>query len=215
MTLPTYHGLVHPECCGQGAPGHVALTFDDGPDPASTPSVMRALDDLGVRATFFVLGRMLERNPDLGTALVDAGHEVAVHGWQHRPVPLRREGALREDLTGVRDLVVAVCGVAPRYYRPPYGVLTPAARRIAADLGMTTVLWTTWGRDWRARASSATVRRDVARRAAGGGTVLLHDSDCTSAAGSWRATVDALPGIVDDLRSADLEVGPLRDHGLS
>jgi peptidoglycan/xylan/chitin deacetylase (PgdA/CDA1 family) len=204
-----------PGLSGVGADHHVALTFDDGPDPASTPAFLRALAELEVSATFFLLGRMLARAPSLGRELVDSGHEVAVHGWDHRLLVTRRRRATVEDLARAVDEVHRTCGVTPRFYRPPYGVLTWAAHRAALDLGMTPVLWTAWGRDWRSAATAGSVARDVARGLGPGGTVLLHDCDSTSAPGSWRATLAALPSIVDQIRRAGLAPGPLRDHGLA
>jgi hypothetical protein len=76
------------------------------------------------------------------------------------------------------------------------------------------VLWTAWGRDWRAAATAHTVVADVERGVAAGGTVLLHDSDCTSDPGSWRATLGALPLLAERWSDAGLSVGPLADHGL-
>jgi peptidoglycan/xylan/chitin deacetylase (PgdA/CDA1 family) len=78
-----------PRLAGVGVPGHVALTFDDGPDPASTPAFLQVLDEHQVKATFFLLGQMLWAAPALGRDLVQAGHEIAVHGWAHRPMLLR------------------------------------------------------------------------------------------------------------------------------
>ena len=72
-----------PSLAGVGAPGHVALTFDDGPDPGSTPAFLDALDELGWRATFFMLGRMAAAHPDLAAEVARRGHEIAVHGYLH------------------------------------------------------------------------------------------------------------------------------------
>jgi hypothetical protein len=80
-------------------------------------------------------------------------------------------------------------------------------------LDLTPVLWTAWGKDWRARATPRSVHDTVARDLRGGGTVLMHDSDCTSATGSWRNTLAALPRLLDTCRDRGLAVGPLRDHG--
>jgi hypothetical protein len=79
---------------------------------------------------------------------------------------------------------------------------------------MRTVLWTTWGRDWRKEATPQTVVTDVFRRYVDGGTVLLHDSDCTSYPESWRATLGALPLVAHELAVRGLTAGPLADHGL-
>jgi hypothetical protein len=77
---------------------------------------------------------------------------------------------------------------------------------------MRTVLWTAWGRDWRAEATPQSVCDDVAAGRIDGGTVLLHDSDCSSAPGSWRTTLAALAGLGDLFAARDLTVGPVREH---
>lgn len=201
-----------PTLAGVGAGGQVALTFDDGPDPASTPRFLQVLARHGVRATFFVLGRMLERAPGLGRDLVAAGHEVGVHGWDHRCLLLRPPRQTYDDLARAYDLVASVTGEPPCWYRPPYGLLTTSGVLAARRLGLRPVLWTCWGEDWTSRATAtsvlATVRRDLTDR----GTVLLHDSDCTSAAGSWRRTLDALPPLLRHCDRQGLHVVPLREH---
>jgi peptidoglycan/xylan/chitin deacetylase (PgdA/CDA1 family) len=199
---------------GHGDPGHVALTFDDGPDPGSTPHFLDALDELGVRATFFVLGEMLERSPGLGRELVTRGHEVAVHGWRHRVPWCPAPGRDLRELDRARDSVTELCGVPPVWYRPPYGVLTTGLAAAARRQGLRTVLWTAWGEDWTDRASPASVYRTVKASLTGGATLLLHDSDCTSSPGSWRAALGALPRIAEHCWELGLVVGPLRDHGL-
>lgn len=199
---------------GSGSASRVALTFDDGPDASSTPFFVAVLEELDVRATFFLLGRMVSRSPWLVRELTSAGHEVGVHGWDHRLLLLRGAASTYEDLARAHHAVERAGGTSPTLYRPPYGVLTWAAWRATQRLSMTPVLWTAWGSDWRSRATPETVRSTVRRQLSPGGTILLHDSDCTSAPGSWRTTLAALPGIVDDVRSAGLVPGPLRDHGI-
>jgi peptidoglycan/xylan/chitin deacetylase (PgdA/CDA1 family) len=201
-----------PGLAGVGDPGHVALTFDDGPDPRSTPAFLSMLDKHRVTATFFLLGRMLAAAPGLGRELVAAGHEVALHGWSHRCLVARGPLGTYEDLARGYDAIGEFTGAPPRLYRPPYGVLTPAAIRAARRLGLTPVLWTAWGLDWRAGATAASVLATVRRDLGGGGTVLLHDSDCTSAPGSWRATLGALEPLIDGVRADGLAIGPLREH---
>jgi peptidoglycan/xylan/chitin deacetylase (PgdA/CDA1 family) len=203
-----------PGLAGAGAPGHVALTFDDGPDPVSTPRFLDALDGLGVRATFFVLGARAAAHPSVLRETVARGHEVAVHGWDHGrpwlPSPVRDTREVRACVSAVRELT----GRRPRWYRPPYGILTSGRWAAARAAGLRPVLWSAWGRDWTADATAASVRATVAADLRGGGTILLHDSDVTSAPGCWRAALAALPDIVVGCREAGLTVGPLDEHGV-
>jgi peptidoglycan/xylan/chitin deacetylase (PgdA/CDA1 family) len=193
----------------------VALTFDDGPDPGSTPLILDALDGFGWKATFFCLGSQVERSPELAVEIVGRGHELGAHGYLHtshlrRPIPwavrdLRRAERLLEDVTGQRL----------RWFRPPYGALSASSVVAARSSGLQTVLWTTWGRDWREDATGDTVAHDVTRTFYPGATVLLHDSDITSAPGSWKATLDALPILAERWAAQGLSVGPLGEHGLA
>jgi peptidoglycan/xylan/chitin deacetylase (PgdA/CDA1 family) len=212
--IPAVRQRFFPGLAGAGAADHVALTFDDGPDPASTPRFLDALAAANVRATFFLLGSMLARSPGLGRELGAAGHEVAVHGWDHRYLPLRGPAATYDDLARARDLVADVAGVPPVFFRPPYGVLSTPALRACRRLRMRPVLWTAWGKDWTSRATPASVLATVGADLAGGGTVLLHDSDCTSAPEAWRSALGALPALFDRCAARGLRVGPLGQHGL-
>lgn len=200
-----------PALAGSGDDTHVALTFDDGPDPRSTPRFLTALRELDVRATFFLLGRMLAATPSLGRDLVAEGHEVAVHGWHHRLLLAAGPARTYDELARTRDLIADLTDTPPRWFRPPYGVLTAGALHAAHRLDLTPVLWTTWGRDWTANATPLSVLHTIGDRLAGA-TVLLHDSDCTSAPGSWRATLDAVAPLVRRARAKNLTVGPLHEH---
>lgn len=206
---------VTPTLVGRGRTDHVALTFDDGPDPRSTPAVMDALDRQGWQATFFMLGTMVRRAPSLVGEVVAAGHEVAVHGDEHKNMLRRTPRAARDDIRRATDTIAELVGRQPTWFRPPFGILSAGALSGARRAGLRTVLWTTWGRDWRKEATPDTVVADVCRRYVEGGTVLLHDADCQSYPGSWRSTVGALPLLADRFAARSLAVGPLRDHGIA
>ncbi len=203
---------LRPARLGIGPSGHVALTFDDGPDPLGTPAVMRALASLGWRATFFVLADQVEQAPGLVRELVAEGHEVGVHAGSHRNQRDLTATEIRHDVERGYATVADVAGVRPRWYRPPHGALSPTAVRTAKDLGLRPVLWTAWGRDWRTAATPQSVCADLASGRLDGGTILLHDSDCAADPGSWHATVGALPLLAGLLETRGLEVGPLGEH---
>jgi peptidoglycan/xylan/chitin deacetylase (PgdA/CDA1 family) len=111
-------------------------------------------------------------------------------------------------------VIADAAGRPPRWLRPPFGVVSTPSLAAGRRLGLRTVLWTAWARDWTESSSPATVLGTLAPDLRGGATVLLHDSDCTSAPGSWRGTLSALPELVSRCRSAGLTLGPLADHGL-
>ncbi|MCP2167611.1 polysaccharide deacetylase family protein [Goodfellowiella coeruleoviolacea] len=205
---------VLPALAGIGTPGHVALTFDDGPHPGSTPAYLRLLDQHRVRATFFVLGSKLAAHPGLGRDITAAGHEIALHGWTHRCLLRQGPAATYRDLARGGETITEVTGQRPRWFRAPYGVFTGASLGVAALLGLRPVLWTSWGVDWTSRATGSSVLAAVTRQLVGGGTVLLHDGDASAAPGAWRATVAALPGVLDLCRRRGLSVGPLCEHAV-
>lgn len=203
-----------PRLSGLGLADHVAVTFDDGPDPAWTPAFLEVLAAARVRATFFMLGAMTARAPGLAAEVAGAGHEVAVHGWAHRYTILRSPRAVADDLARATDAVAGATGAQPRFYRPPYGVLSSGALAAARRLRLTPVLWTCWGREWTAGATPRSVATTLTSTLAGGATVLLHDSDCTSPPGSTAAGLGALPLLLEECALRRLVAGPVAEHGL-
>ena len=201
-----------PGLSGVGRPDHVALTFDDGPDPASTPLILDALATFGWRATFFCLGSQARKSPGLVREIVARGHEIGVHGDSHRSQLLRPAPAVVRDVRDSRSLLEDQTGQALHWFRPPYGGVSAASIVAARRTGLRMVLWTTWGLDWKAEATGRTIAADVRRTYVPGATVLLHDSDVTSTPGSWKATLEALPLLAGDWHGRGLEVGPLAEH---
>ena len=198
----------------------MAVTFDDGPHPDGTPAVLDALDALSWRATFFLLGSQVRKHPDLADEIVRRGHEVGVHGDEHRYLIARTPIDASRDLHRVTETVAELIGRKPIWWRPPYGVLSGPALIAARRLGLRPVLWSAWGRDWRAAATPQSVVDDICVGAAAHGgldraTVLLHDSDVTSAPGSWRTTVAALPLLAGRLDSVGLQARILTEHACS
>ncbi len=206
--------LLFPRLAGRGDPSHVALTFDDGPDPQSTPQFAAVLADRGLRATFFMLGSMITKAPALARDLAASGHEIGVHGWDHRYLTVRGLRETRTDLHRTTDLISEVTGTRPRLFRPPYGVLSGPALVASLELGLTPLLWGAWGREWSAGATPESVFQTLNGHLAGGITVLLHDSGCTSPPGAWQAGLGALPLLLDACEQRGLRVGPVAEHGI-
>jgi peptidoglycan-N-acetylglucosamine deacetylase len=194
-----------------GVEGHTAsgegyaLTFDDGPHADGTPAVLETLAREQVRATFFLVGEQVLRNPGLAREISAAGHEIALHCHRHRNLLRLTPWQTREDILRAEDILAAETGLAVSLYRPPYGVLNAAALRLARNRGWRTLMWSHWGRDWEARASAESIASRVTDGAGAGSVLLLHDADDYSAPGSWRRTAAALPQVLETLAARGLE----------
>lgn len=201
-----------PRLSGISTLPHIALTYDDGPDPASTPRFLDLLAEHAVAATFFLLGSHVAPNRRLVRDMSEAGHELAVHGWDHTCLAFKRPGVVTTELRLSRDVIEDLTGQRVSWFRPPYGVMTSEGLVAARRTGLRTVLWSAWGRDWSRRATPGSILTKVSRRLDAGGTVLLHDTDRTSAPGSWKRTLVASRRLLETLSEVGVEVGPLRDH---
>lgn len=182
-----------------------ALTFDDGPHAQGTPAVLDVLAHRGVRATFFLVGEQVLRNPAIPGEIVAAGHEIGLHCHRHRNLLRLAPWQVREDVARAQAAIEDATGISPALYRPPYGVLNATALRLARGAGRRTLLWTHWGRDWEARATPESIAARVTDDLEEGSILLLHDADDYSAPGSWRRTALALPRVLDVLAERGIE----------
>jgi peptidoglycan/xylan/chitin deacetylase (PgdA/CDA1 family) len=178
------------------------LTFDDGPHRDGTPAVLDALAARGVRATFFLVGEQVARNPTLAAEIVAAGHGIGLHCDRHRNQLRLGPRAVREDIMRGAARIEETTGAPIERYRPPYGIFNAAALSLVHANGWRPLLWTHWGRDWRARATPDSIFNTlVGGPVAEGSVLLLHDADDYAAEGSWRRTAAALPRVLAELES--------------
>lgn len=208
----------------RGSASGVRLTFDDGPHPDGTAAILDLLGEFGVTATFFVVGEQVVRHSALCRRMIAEGHEIAVHGWDHRC--LLRVGPA-ETLRLIARSAATVAGETgrrPARYRPPYGVFSLAGLGACRRLSLTPTWWTAWGRDWSPSATPRSVHERVSRgiaarpRQAGfrgevrqrPATVLLHDSDTYGTFGSWRTTAAATRMLLRDWAAAGSVVSSLQ-----
>ncbi len=181
-----------------------ALTFDDGPHAQGTPAVLKILAGANVRATFFLVGEQVRRDPALAREIADAGHGVGLHCDRHRNLLRLTPRQVRQDIDRALEVIQTATGGAPALYRPPYGIPNASALRLARARGWRTLLWSNWGRDWEARATAESIWARITDGADEGAVLLLHDADDYSAPGSWKRTVEALPRILETLHTRGL-----------
>jgi peptidoglycan-N-acetylglucosamine deacetylase len=185
----------------------LALTFDDGPDPALVGRFLAALD--GSPCTFFVLGTCVRHAPGLARLTAASGHELACHGDTHQSLARLPPRATAVSLRRARATIADACGRPPRFYRPTYGIFNLAGWSVASCLGMRPTLWSAWARDWEERATPALIAARVLRAAAPGAILLLHDAD--GSPGAPERTLAALPLILNGLRDRGLRTVTLSD----
>jgi len=162
-----------------GSSDRVVLTFDDGPGEV-TGALLDVLIRHDAHATFYWLGELVSGNEAVMQRAVDEGHEVGVHGWthvDHRDDPVGRAA----EVARTAQLLAAVCGVAPKRFRPPYGSTNAALEAAVAAQGLETVLWDVDPRDWEDPGVDAIVERTLAALTPGA-VVLLHERPGTVAA---------------------------------
>lgn len=189
----------------------IALTFDDGPHREGTPAILEVLRERRATATFFLVGEQVERLPTLAAEIAAAGHEIALHGFRHVLLLRRSVRALADDLDHAVAVIEDACGRTPTLYRPPYGVFSSGALRYVRRRWQP-LLWSRWGRDWRARATPSGVAALASRGLTLGDVVLLHDADHYSSPGSWKITAAALPSILDEVELLGATTVPARFH---
>ncbi|GAA0513316.1 hypothetical protein Ade02nite_89380 [Paractinoplanes deccanensis] len=189
------HGGVHIHYFRPTTEKLVALTFDDGPLPDYTPRFLDALDDAGVPATFFLVGRHLEKHADLVRNRLDR-HELGNHSWSHDDLATLDLTAARRELERAHDAIKRHTGREPTLLRPPYGHLGGSTVLAADAMGYDIALWSHQMRERRYAGDPAAQARDLTDTMRPGSIVLAHD------AGDKRRLValDALPTLIAGLR---------------
>jgi len=192
------------------ARGEIALSLDDGPDPAVTPGVLELLARRGARATFFCIGERAARHPDLVRALVAGGHGVENHTQRHRHdfALLGPRRTLRE-VGAAQDTLAALAGEAPRFFRAPAGLRNPFLDFALARLGLRLASWTRRGFDTR-NGDAGDVLARLTRGLAPGDILLLHDGHARRTPRGAPVVLEVLPRLLDAVARAGLRPVTLR-----
>jgi peptidoglycan-N-acetylglucosamine deacetylase len=186
----------------------LALTFDDGPSE-STPALLEILSEHGVRATFFMCGRNVRRLPQVARQVRSAGHEIGNHTDTHPRFDFKSPEFIYREMALAQESIHLNTGATPRFFRAPYGVRWFGLRRAQERLGLTGVMWTVIGRDWKWPAGRIVGR--LARGAGNGGILCLHDGRATKQVPDIRATLDAVEAAIPMLLHRGFEFQTLSE----
>jgi peptidoglycan/xylan/chitin deacetylase (PgdA/CDA1 family) len=201
--------------CRTDSPRKLAITFDDGPNPAVTPKLLDLLERYQARATFFVIGRFARECPDLVREIVARGHIVGNHTETHPNLAWRRAAEIQVELRLCYTAIGNILGAGPKWFRPPFGLRNPWVASEARALKMQVAMWTLLPGDWRAPSDTWLVGRmqPIAARTepklhapAGTGEILcLHDGDHRRPDGDRAHTLAALEHWLPRWRDLGLE----------
>ena len=184
--------------CYTASPQQLALTFDDGPNPAITPRLLDLLDQYDAKATFFVIGRFVRECQPLTKEIAVRGHLVANHTETHPNLFWLRPKAIRSEMQQCQDALQETLGAPAKYFRPPFGLRNPWVISTARELGMETVLWTLLPGDWRAKpVNGSLLECDPSRRMCEtprGASPATFCACMTARTANWAATVAARCG---------------------
>lgn len=181
---------------GPSQPRRVALTFDDGPDRQWTPAIANVLNQYGVKGTFFVLGQMVDQNPDILQQLVRAGHEIGNHTYSHRQLPTLTQQQLEEEVNRTENAIYRAVGIRTQLIRPPYGELSDSVIQYLRDQGYKIILWNVDSLDWSGIPASDIVSNVLAHTTPGS-IILFHSAFGRNGLSN---TVQALPRIIQTLQ---------------
>ncbi|NYF78231.1 polysaccharide deacetylase family protein [Granulicella arctica] len=177
-------------------PHELALTYDDGPNPAATPQLLNILAAHNVRATFFLIGRFVRQQPDLTRQIATAGHLIGNHTMTHPWLAWQSTTRIQQELSDCNAILEDTLGTPIRYFRPPHGARRPAVLRAARELNLIPVNWNVIANDWTpvdAATILTRIQRGIARNQSRNraSNILLHDGGDRALNANRLPTVEA------------------------
>lgn len=178
----------------QGSPirKEIALTFDDGPHPEFTPRLLALLKQLEVKATFFLVGEMVEESPKTARLIAQSGNEIGNHSYSHRNLNTLSVGQIEQEIAKNNKAIWESCGVQPTFFRPPGGNYNEDVIKTLSEQGMPLALWTFNPKDF-ANPPASAIEAGILKNLTNGMVVLLHSG--------VQATYTILPSLVKRLNS--------------
>lgn len=204
--VPTYYNKLFNKRVVKEVDGdkNIMLTFDDGPDRRYIYDLMDLLDRHDVKAIFFMVGENAEKNKDIVKELVDRGHRVGMHSWQHKNAMLYSYFYTKKDFeNSIR--IMKELNLNTRLYRPPWGHVNIFSNYFANKYGMRLIYWNVMAEDWKASSSPKMIHRKLLDRVKSHSIICLHDAGENSG-GAPGAPINMMGGL-------DLAIRDLKDLG--
>jgi peptidoglycan/xylan/chitin deacetylase (PgdA/CDA1 family) len=184
-------------CSGNTSEKKIAISFDDGPARNYTPQVLQVLQEHGVPAAFFCIGKQIEENKTLFRQLHEQGHIIGNHSFTHTPMfDLLPAKKMQQDMQNADNVMKQVLGLQPKLFRPPYGVTTPSMKHAVQKQGYTTIGWNIRSLDTIARSEKKLLKKLI-RLLQPGAVILLHDTQ--------KITLSILPQFIKAARNEGYE----------
>jgi len=179
----------------------IALTFDDGPSPEWTPQILDELKKSDVKATFFMVGKFVEKYPEIARRAVKEGHEIGNHTFSHPVLFFASPDQIKKEILQAEAAIKNATGKSTTLFRPPKAWLTEERKKEIKDLGYTIVLWTLNSKDW-VTFHDKHIRRYLLKRVRSGDIILFHDSGGFFGieGGNRIQTVKTIPRLIEQLK---------------
>lgn len=174
----------------------IAFTFDDGPEGSVTPRILETLKKYNVKATFFMLGKNVNRFPEVAKQVADEGHEIANHSITHANLNKTNKNQIQKEVVESKKIIQEATGVVPKLFRPPYGEYNESVIKASATSDQTVVMWSVDTLDWKHKDKNKVIDITMTNSSAKS-IVLLHDIHAS--------TADILPSIIEKMQSEGYE----------
>ena len=173
----------------------VAITFDDGPHSTFTPLLLKVLREERVQATFFLLGREVNKNPKIAVRIHKEGHELGNHGYSHSVMRYLNQNQIYQEMIKTQVAIARHVGIRTTLFRPPFGEMTPSIIKVNNQLGYRLIRWSMDPRDWDQHQKANMIARHVQKNVRPGDIILFHDGGANQ-----KETIHAVRTIIRDLK---------------
>jgi peptidoglycan/xylan/chitin deacetylase (PgdA/CDA1 family) len=174
-----------------GGTHEIHLTFDDGPNPDTTPYLLELFEEEGVKATFFVIGNQVEKNEDLVLEVSRKGHALGNHTYSHQFLPILSAKKMEKEILTTNQRIKEITGNDPVLFRPPFGIVDKKAHALLLEQGMKTVYWSAFSEDWKRIGERSVVER-LSKYAVPGGIMIMHELEPKQTIAAARSLIRKL-----------------------